>query len=246
MVWAYVDEGTFKCFFISATDELHCSVVRFDDVDEDGNGKVTFNEFEHWHKKSEGSVSDQKLKTLFQSNDKNGDSALSIAEFVQVASELSGNPVRQVVQIFKKIDLNGDGIITLEESKQSGDPIVTRIMEGVFQVADVDHNGQITLNEFATVVENEDKPKTQAEQDKENAQRLLALIDHNVDRKLDVLEVHAFANINSKVTEAEVKEAFAYLDSDHDGYISSEELTHLHDKVAKLVHFKEAPPVHSN
>lgn len=35
-----------------------------------------------------------------------------------------------------------------------------KIMEGVFQMADTDHNGQITLKEFAVVVEN-DKPKTQ-------------------------------------------------------------------------------------
>lgn len=39
----------------------------------------------------------------------------------------------------------------------------------------------------------------QAEKDKESANRLLALMDQNADRKLDVKEVHAFANINSKV-----------------------------------------------
>uniref|UniRef100_A0A0M3I843 Calmodulin n=1 Tax=Ascaris lumbricoides TaxID=6252 RepID=A0A0M3I843_ASCLU len=220
-------------------------VVRFDEVDEDGDGKVTYNEFEHWHKKNEANLSDQKLKSLFQSNDKNGDTTLSIAEFVQVALELSRNPVRQTEQIFQEIDSNGDGAITREEAEQSGNPIIMKIMEGVFQMADTDHNGQITLKEFAVVVEN-DKPKTQAEKDKESANRLLALMDQNADRKLDVKEVHAFANINSKVSEQKVRDTFGDLDADRDGYVSLDELINVSKKMAELVHFKEAPPVSLN
>uniref|UniRef100_A0A915C6Z3 EF-hand domain-containing protein n=1 Tax=Parascaris univalens TaxID=6257 RepID=A0A915C6Z3_PARUN len=129
--------------------------------------------------------------------------------------------------------------------EQSGDPIITKIMEDVFQMADTDFDGKITLKEFAVVVEN-DKPKTQAEKDKESAHQLLALMDLNADRKLDVKEVHTFANINSKVSQEEVLKSFGDLDADHDGYISLEELTKISKKMAELVHFKEAPPVSVN
>uniref|UniRef100_A0A0M3K0H2 Calmodulin n=1 Tax=Anisakis simplex TaxID=6269 RepID=A0A0M3K0H2_ANISI len=222
------------------------SVVRFESVDEDGDGKVTFNELEHWHKARANTINDQKLRQLFAENDKNRDSALSIAEFVQVAVELGRQPISQTELIFRKIDLNGDGIITLEESQRTGDPIMSRIMEGVFEIADIDHDGLITLKELATIIENENKPKSKEVKNKENAQRLLALIDANSDERLVVSEVHAFANINSKVSEQHVKEAFGHLDQNRDGFITLDELSQFPDKMAELVHFKEAPAVNDN
>lgn len=61
---------------------------------------------------------------------------------------------------FQKIDLNNDGIVTHEEAKKSEGGLLTDIIEGVFQVADKNRDGQITLAEFSSVVD-QDRPLTQ-------------------------------------------------------------------------------------
>uniref|UniRef100_A0A158R5Q4 Calcium-binding protein n=1 Tax=Syphacia muris TaxID=451379 RepID=A0A158R5Q4_9BILA len=220
------------------------NVVKFEDLDRDGNNEITFDEFELWGKKTNRYTDNQQIRQLFQQHDKNYDASLSIAEFVPLALVLSHRPNSQTQAIFRKIDLNNDGIVTREEAQKSEGGILTEIIEGVFQVADVNRDGKITLSEFSSVVDNsQHSPSTQEEQDYETALRLLALIDQNGDRLLSAQEVHAFANVNSKVSQEEVLSAFKYLDSNHDGWIAIDELANLPNKMAELVRFKEAPLV---
>ncbi|VDN33091.1 unnamed protein product, partial [Gongylonema pulchrum] len=141
--------------------------VRFDEIDTDQDGRVTYAELERWYKRSaETSNTDaSKLKSYFQQYDKNRNGALSIAEFVPMALLLMRKPIRQSEQLFKRVDKNGDGAITPTEALDSGNVGISKeVIDGIFQVADFNHDGKITLNEFSSIIDSDPnigQPKTQ-------------------------------------------------------------------------------------
>ncbi|PIO73697.1 EF hand [Teladorsagia circumcincta] len=91
-------------------------VNSFDAVDTDDNGAINFNEFEKWYKKTQHETSDAKIKNIFHKYDVSRDQTLEVAEFVPLAYEISRKPVDTAEEIFRRMDLNHDGTIDLNEA----------------------------------------------------------------------------------------------------------------------------------
>lgn len=68
----------------------------------DSDGIISYNEFEKWYSVySQNNNKHESPKMLFQSHDFNGDSKLTIQEFVPLAFAISRKPVEEGVRFFK-------------------------------------------------------------------------------------------------------------------------------------------------
>jgi len=97
----------------------------FERADKDGDGLVTRKEY--------GSLLIEDAAGYF---DENGDRIVTRKEYYASGGTPEG---------FQKIDLNGDGQITIEEAKSSD--FAMDYMTGAFHAADSDKDGYVTLEE---------------------------------------------------------------------------------------------------
>ncbi|KAM3724001.1 Squidulin [Dirofilaria immitis] len=236
----------FLCILQKIVAETGNSIVRFDEIDTDGDRRITFKELKSWHEANHIIKNDKELKEMIQSKDQNNDGMLSIAEFVQLL--LMRKPINQNKQIFQRIDKNGDGIITPTEvmtSKDNG--ISEKIINEIFQLVDLNGDGLITFDEFESTMNGNSnthqQSKGQSGKNQNLAQQLMTLIDQNLDRNLSVQEVYNFANANIKSSKIEIIKAFGEIDSDHNDFLTINEIIAKLEKMIALVHFKEPPPV---
>ncbi|KAK0418047.1 hypothetical protein QR680_013345 [Steinernema hermaphroditum] len=219
------------------------NVNSFDSVDLDGNQKITFNELEKWLKNSQHITSAQKIAGLFHSHDTNQDGQLDVAEFVPLAYALSKKPASQSGLIFKRIDINGDGVLTRDEAESSKEQIPVEILNGLFSVADINKDGQISFKELSAVLDNYEKPKSLDDLHLEAAQRLIDLIDQDGDHRVNPNELYDFSKQYSDVNQVEIAEAFTVLDTNADGLLVASELKNLPAKTAELMGVAAPPTV---
>ncbi|VDK85647.1 unnamed protein product [Onchocerca ochengi] len=237
----------FLCILQKIVAERGNNIVRFDEVDNDGDRHITFEEFKKWHEVNRIIKNDKELKEMIQSKDRNNDGMLNIAEFVTLI--LHRKPINQNEQIFMRIDKNGDGIITPVEALISkNDGINEKIISEIFQSVDQNNDGKITFGEFSSVMDSNSNIHQYSNSGKNRnlAQQLMTIIDQNLDRKLSVQEVHSFANANAQKSEAKIKEGFRQIDSDRNGFLTINEIIAGLEKLIALVQFREAPPVFKN
>lgn len=90
----------------------HGMMFMMEQVDADGDGKVTRAEVESWRK--------QKLAAF----DKDGDGNLSLAEFKPLFAEMMSQPA---VRAFQRLDRDGDGKITEAEQMQPMDRMFAKM-----------------------------------------------------------------------------------------------------------------------
>ncbi|EFO19191.2 hypothetical protein LOAG_09303, partial [Loa loa] len=148
-----------------------------------------------------------------------------------------------------RVDKNGDGVITPTEAIQSRDyGINGKIVHEIFQLIDLNNDGKITFAEFTSVMDGNSnvQPKAQMKGNQNLAHQLMTLIDQNFDQKLSVQEVRTFADANIKKSETELIKAFGYIDSDHNGFLTINEIIAESEKMVALVHFQEPPSVIGN
>ncbi|EJW81964.1 hypothetical protein WUBG_07127 [Wuchereria bancrofti] len=183
---------------------------------------------------------------MIKSKDRNNDEMLNIAEFVTLL--LTRKSINYNEQIFKRIDKNGDGVITPAEAMQSRDNgINEKIIHEIFQLVDFNGDSKITIDEFTSAMNgNQQNPNIQAGRNQNLAYQLMTLIDQNLDHKLSVQEVYNFARANTKKNKTEIIEAFGHIDSNHDGFLTINEIIAQSEKIVALVHFQEPPPVVNN
>uniref|UniRef100_A0A1I7ZRI6 C2H2-type domain-containing protein n=1 Tax=Steinernema glaseri TaxID=37863 RepID=A0A1I7ZRI6_9BILA len=179
------------------------NVNSFDAVDLDGNQAISFKELEKWLK-NEQHVASARVTGLFHSHDTNQDGQLDVSEFVPLAYALSKKPLSQSEHIFKRIDLNGDGVLTREEAEASKEQIPVEILNGLFSVADIDKDGKISYKELSAVLDNYEKPKSLDDIHLEAAQRLIDLIDQDGDHKVTPKELFEFSKQYSEVSQTEI------------------------------------------
>ncbi|CAL8068313.1 unnamed protein product [Calicophoron daubneyi] len=107
------------------------------------------------------------LDRVYRAFDINNDGGISALEWVQGLSVfLRGTPADKAKFSFTAYDLNSDGIITREEmfqllknslvkqpTDEDPDEGVRELVEIAFKLLDIDHDGQVTFNNFRTAVE---------------------------------------------------------------------------------------------
>ncbi|KAK6009792.1 EF hand, partial [Ostertagia ostertagi] len=134
---------------------------------------------------------------IFHKYDVSRDQTLEVAEFVPLAYEISRKPVDTAEEIFKRMDLNHDGTIDLNEAAIARKEHGAGVIDGVLAVADVNNDGQLSYEEFKAQL-NYNKPKSRKEANKEMAYQVLNYIDQNRDGKLSAQEIRNFASAYNK------------------------------------------------
>uniref|UniRef100_A0AC35ETU3 EF-hand domain-containing protein n=1 Tax=Panagrolaimus sp. PS1159 TaxID=55785 RepID=A0AC35ETU3_9BILA len=127
------------------------------------------------------------------------------------------------------------------EAEKSKDHIPEEITNGLFQVADTNFDGQITLQEFLTVMGSSDN--SQQTSDIGTAQALLVAMDIDGNKKLDKNEVLKYANKYNKVSKSEIDNVFDLLDGNHDTFLSANELEKLPSKLTELAGIRPMPAI---
>ncbi|XP_012262941.1 neo-calmodulin-like isoform X5 [Athalia rosae] len=87
------------------------------EVDQDGNGTIEFNEFlQMMSKKMKGSDGEDELREAFRVFDKNNDGLISSTELRHVMTNLGDKlSEEEVDDMIKEADLDGDGMVNYEE-----------------------------------------------------------------------------------------------------------------------------------
>ena len=131
--------------------------------------------------------------------------------------------------VFKKIDKNHDGKLTLDELMEGCKEAYPKMTEDevkeLFNEADVDKNGTIDYSEWITATINKQKILTD-----QNLMSAFEAFDENGDGNISIDEIKKFLgqgkNINEKVWEDILAEA----DENEDGHIDFEEFKHMMQK----------------
>ncbi|EYC00006.1 hypothetical protein Y032_0118g718 [Ancylostoma ceylanicum] len=218
------------------------NVTPFDSVDTDNNGAIDYNEFEKWYKTKLGESSDSKIKGTFAQYDVSRDQTLDVSEFVPLAYEISRKPVDTAEEIFRRMDLNHDRIIDMNEAAIARKEYDAGIIDGVFAVADVNNDGQLTYQEF-TAQAKYNRPKSRKETEKEMAYQILNYIDVNRDGKLSKEEIFNFSSVYNKLSKDEISQVVATLDANKDGFLTVGELERIPGKMAQLANIQPPPTV---
>lgn len=133
--------------------------------------------------------------------------------------------------------------MTRFEAEKSKERIPEEITIGLFQVADTNFDGKITLQEFLAVMESTDN--SQQTSDIGTAQALLVAMDLDGNKKLDKNEVLKYANKYNKVSKREIDNVFQLLDSNHDTFLNANELEKLPSKLTELAGIRPMPAIQS-
>eukprot|EP00468_Gymnochlora_sp_CCMP2014_P008225 CAMPEP_0167762388 /NCGR_PEP_ID=MMETSP0110_2-20121227/12739_1 /TAXON_ID=629695 /ORGANISM="Gymnochlora sp., Strain CCMP2014" /LENGTH=157 /DNA_ID=CAMNT_0007649255 /DNA_START=21 /DNA_END=494 /DNA_ORIENTATION=- len=142
---------------------------------------------EYDSKKHEKEV--EEMREVFDLFDKDSDGTITISELGVVLKSLKKNfNEKQLKEIIKKVDKNGDGQIDFEEFlKMMSNRVGTRNrdyeLKEAFNVFDQDGDGYITASELSTVM------KTLGEQiDKETIDLMIEGVDRDGDGEIDFNE----------------------------------------------------------
>jgi Ca2+-binding EF-hand superfamily protein len=161
-------------------------------LDANRDGKVTLDEVPE--PRREG------FKQLIARGDKDGDSALSPIEFSQAISGELGKSATgrrpetgvEAAALFSRLDKNGDGKLTVDETPEERRKLITRMMRR----ADKDNDQALSLAEFAAGREWPDKaPPAEVAPGQPPRGGLFGLLDTDHDGKLTASEISAAGEI---------------------------------------------------
>ncbi|QQL43682.1 EF-hand domain-containing protein [Sulfuriroseicoccus oceanibius] len=99
-------------------------------ADTDGNQSISYQEFDRFM-----------LEAIYSSVDVDGDSKVTLEEYLASGSDATKEG-------FKKVDANGDGVITPEEAKAFWESQQT--MKSLFKKIDTNGDGQLSQEEVKT------------------------------------------------------------------------------------------------
>lgn len=132
----------------------------FRNLDKNNDGKISKSEM------AQAGLSDQEVNAIFALGDTNNDGEIDIDEFIGVMCPSAAAVVFKISATFKdksgataafnKIDINGDGVISKDEMASAVLPGNARLskveVDAIFQLGDVNKDGEIDLNEFLAVM----------------------------------------------------------------------------------------------
>merc|ERR1719481_2335601 len=196
---------------------------------------------------SSGKFNPQEVDAIFILGDLNVDGELDLEEFVGLLCPTAGmalsrltrnvNNINDAQQLFRILDKDGDGNISMEEMRACGSRFNSQEIEAIFAIGDVDNDGAISLNEFiavmcptaATVVGRLSKTYGNLEQIKQGFKKL----DKNGDGMISKQEMSG-----AGLSQQEVNAIFSIGDTNGDGEIDIEEFIGVMCPSATAVVFK--------
>ena len=203
-----------------------------------------------------GKFNNQEVDAIFILGDVNGDGELDLEEFIGLLCPTATDALSKMTkavrnmneaqQLFKILDKDGDGCISMEEMRNCGQQFSAKEIDAIFALGDVNGDGEIDVNEFvavmcpsaSTVVARIAKDFKSLD-DVKNAFKKM---DRNGDGKISPQELQACG-----FNDQQVKALFALGDSNNDGEIDLEEFitvmcpsaSAVVSKLSKLFNTKE-------
>merc|ERR1719192_80386 len=194
-----------------------------------------------------GKFNAQEVEAIFMLGDLNGDGEIDLEEFIGLLCPVAGmalarltrnvNNINDAQQLFRILDKDGDGNISMEEMRACGNRFNSQEIEAIFAIGDVDNDGAISLNEFvavmcptaATVVGRLSKTYSNLQQIKQGFKTL----DKNGDGKISKQEM-----ASAGLSQQEVNAIFSIGDTNGDGEIDIDEFIAVMCPSATAVVFK--------
>ena len=141
-------------------EDVRAAFKRFD---RNGDGALDRDELAAAMKSSGQSYSNVEVDAIFSLGDSDGDGEITMAEFVNLMSPSATetlNKIRQqfknitdVKSAFKAIDTDNDGLLSMQEMmSSSGCKFDKEEVNAIFELGDVDGDGQIDMGEFIGIM----------------------------------------------------------------------------------------------
>ena len=128
----------------------------FAKLDRDGDGKISKKEM------AAAGLNEQEVNAIFSLGDSDGDGEIDLQEFITVMCPSASAVVFKVsrqftgkddaAKSFKKIDVNGDGLISKDEMRSCYLKLNPIEVESIFTLGDANNDGEIDLEEFLGVM----------------------------------------------------------------------------------------------
>merc|ERR1719357_1566474 len=128
----------------------------FRKLDSNNDGQISKSEM------AAAGLNDQEVNAIFALGDSNNDGEIDLQEFITVMCPSASAVVFKVskqfkgkedaANAFKKIDINGDGLITKEEMANSYLKLNPIEVNSIFALGDSNNDGEIDLGEFIAVM----------------------------------------------------------------------------------------------
>eukprot|EP00347_Sterkiella_histriomuscorum_P014917 403359020 len=156
------------------------------------------------------------------------DQKLKQATFAFIASQLlSKSEKENLAKIFKAIDKNGDGKLSLEEILEGYDLFFGKNMdksdiEKMFKSVDIDESGFIDYSEFVVAAMNEKNLLTN-----EKLQAAFRMFDKDGSGFISSEEIKEILGFGKTLSEEAVNEIIRQVDANGDGQISFEEFSQM-------------------
>jgi Ca2+-binding EF-hand superfamily protein len=201
-------------------------------LDKDGDGMISMEEMRNCGQQ----FSAKEIDAIFALGDVNNDGEIDVSEFVAVMCPSASTVVARiskgfktledVKQAFKKLDKDGDGVISKKEMASCG--LNDQQVDAIFALGDSNNDGEIDLQEFISCM----CPSASAVvfkvsklfNSKEKAAEAFKKIDLNGDGQISKDEMRAASLSNgTKLNAIEVDSIFALGDANGDGEIDMDE-----------------------
>ena len=141
-------------------DDVRAAFKRFD---ANGDGALSKNELSAALKSSGHSYSEVEVDAIFSLGDVDGDGEVSLQEFVDLMSPSSSEvlaklrvnfrSIADVKVAFKKIDADGDGLLSKKEMQNSpGCKFDREEIDAIFQLGDINGDGELDMGEFIALM----------------------------------------------------------------------------------------------
>merc|ERR1719483_1664144 len=201
-------------------------------LDKDGDGMISMEEMRNCGQQ----FSAKEIDAIFAIGDVNNDGEIDVSEFVAVMCPSASTVVARiskgfktledVKQAFKKLDKDGDGVISKKEMASCG--LNEQQVEAIFSLGDSNNDGEIDLQEFISCM----CPSASAVvfkvsklfNSKEKAAEAFKKIDINGDGLISKDEMRSASLSNgAKLNAVEVDSIFSLGDANGDGEIDMEE-----------------------
>lgn len=122
------------------------------------SGSLSRKELKQSYKNLDIRVSDDEIEVILNQMDTNKDGRIEFEEFARVMARnyYKKNSREDIIEAFKKYDLNGSGIISAEEMRAVLSKMYRFVsreeVEDLIQKVDRNKDGQVSIDEFADLI----------------------------------------------------------------------------------------------